>query len=98
MASENNTNTRRQLQKECSRALRHYVRVILEGCDLLGEVKEGLIPGDKRSKIFAHRKEELWAYATYTRARRRLWAVLSDSDPRLERVKDTPTKTSRAAS
>jgi hypothetical protein len=86
MPSESKTHTRKQLQNECSRALHNYVRVIVEGCELLGEVKEGLISDDKRDKIFSHRKQELWAYASCTRARRRLWRFLSDSDPRLARL------------
>jgi hypothetical protein len=92
MASERMTNTRRQLQKECSRALRTYIQVIQEGCDLLGQIKEGLIPEDKREVIFSHRKQELWAYAAYTRARRRLWRFLSDSEPPLARMDATPQR------
>ena len=81
MASRVLTHTRRQLQKECSRALRSYVRLLQEGCELLGQVKEGLITESKRDKIFSHRKEELLAHAAYTKARRRLWSFLADSDP-----------------
>jgi hypothetical protein len=73
---------RTQLQEECSRAKRNYVRVVQEGCELLGEVKEGLIPKNTRDKIFSHRKQELLAHAAYTRARTRLWSFLSDSEPR----------------
>jgi hypothetical protein len=76
------TNTRRQLQKECSRALRCYVRLLEEGCYLLAQIKEGLITENKRDKIFSHRKQELSAYAAYTKARRRLWSLLTDSEPR----------------
>jgi hypothetical protein len=90
MASPDMTPIRRQLQKECSRALGYYARILQEGCELLGEVKEGLIPDDQREKIFAHRKQELIAYAAYTRAQRRLWTLLSDSDPRLTRLPDVP--------
>jgi hypothetical protein len=54
-----------------------------EGCDLLGEVKQGLIPDDQRQKIFSNRKQELLAYAAYTRAQTLLWTLLSHSDPRL---------------
>jgi hypothetical protein len=92
MASERMTNMRRQLQKECSRALGTYIQVIQEGCDLLGQIKEGLIPEDKREVIFSHRKQELWAYAAYTRARRRLWRFLSDSEPPLARMDGTPQR------
>jgi hypothetical protein len=77
-----------QLQKECARALQNYVRTIEEGCKLLIQVKEGLLPNDQREKIFAHRKQELLAYAAYTRAHRRVWAFLTDSDPRLTRLPD----------
>jgi hypothetical protein len=59
-----------------------------EGCDLLGEVKEGLIPDDQRQKIFSNRKQELLAYAAYTRAQTLLWTLLSHSDPRLARLPD----------
>jgi hypothetical protein len=80
---------RRQLQKECSRALQYYFLNMQEGCELLSEVKEeGLIPDNQREKILAHRKQELLAYATYTRAQKRLWALLTDSDPRLIRLPD----------
>jgi hypothetical protein len=89
MGSQNMTNTRRQLQKECSRALQAYIQIIQEGCDLLGQIKERLIPEDKREAIFSHRKQELWAYAAYTGARRRLWRFLSDSEPTLARMDDT---------
>ena len=77
------THTREQLQKECSRALQCYIRIIKEGCDLLGQVKEGAIPENKRDKIFSHRKQELLAYAAYTRAQRRLWNFLSNSERQL---------------
>jgi hypothetical protein len=82
-------NIRKQLQKECSRAIGYYTRIMQEECGLLGEVKDALIPDDQREKIFAHREQELLAYAAYTRAQRRLWTVLSDSDPRLTRLPDT---------
>jgi hypothetical protein len=82
-------NTQKQLQKECSRALQYYARIMQEGCDLLGEVTEGLIPEEKREKIFAHRKQELLAYAAYIRSQTRLWSLLTDSDPRLIRLPDT---------
>jgi hypothetical protein len=61
-----------------------------EGCDLLGESKEGLIPEDQRKKIFAHRKRELLAYTAYTRTQTRLWSLLTDSDPRLIPLSDVP--------
>jgi hypothetical protein len=73
------THVRTQLQNECSRAMRDYVRLIQEGCQLLGEVKEGLIPEIGRDKIFAHRKQEVLAHAAYTRARKQLWSFLNDS-------------------
>jgi len=71
-----------------------------EGCALLGEVKEGLIPDDQREKIFTHRKQELLAYAAYTSTQRRLWTVLIDSDPRLASLADTlqPKRSSRERS
>jgi len=59
-----------------------------EGCDLLSDVQEGLIPEDQQKKIFAQRKQELLAYAAYVRAQRRLWSLLTDSDPRLVRIPD----------
>ncbi len=76
------TYVRTQLLEECSRAMRNYVRVVQEGCELLGEVKEGLIPKNTRDKIFSHRRQELLAHAGYTRARKRLWSFLSYSEPR----------------
>jgi len=88
MASPSLANIRRQLQKECSRALQYYGLIMQEGCDLLGETQEGLIPEDQRERIFAHRKQELLAYAAYTRAQKRLWSLLTDSDPRLIRLPD----------
>ena len=90
MASPNMTNTRRQLQKECSKALENYVRIMREGCDLLDEFKEGLIPEDQREKVFAHRKQEVLAYTAYTRTQTRLWSLLTDSDPRLIPLSDVP--------
>lgn len=59
-----------------------------EGCELLGEAQEGLIPEDQREEILRHRKQELLAYAAYTRAQKRLWSLLTDSDPRLIRLPD----------
>jgi hypothetical protein len=97
MASQGMTNTQRQLQKECSRALRYYVRVIQEGCDLLSGVKEGFITEHNREEIFSHRKEELLAYAAYTRARKRLWSFLSYSDPPMARMNGMPTRSRRAS-
>jgi hypothetical protein len=61
MASPSMANMRRQLHKECSRALQYYGLIMQEGCDLLGETQEGLIPEAQREKIFAHRKQELLA-------------------------------------
>jgi hypothetical protein len=43
-----------------------------------------------RDKIFSHRKEELWAYGAYARARRRLWTFLSDFLLQSFRVNDNP--------
>jgi hypothetical protein len=82
MARRVMTNTRRHLQDECSRTLQCYVRLLQEGCYLLGQIKEGLITENERDKIFSHRKQELSAYAAYTKARRRLWSLLTDSEPR----------------
>jgi hypothetical protein len=79
---------RRQLHKECSRALQYYSLIMQEGCDLLGETREGLIPEDQREEILRHRKQELLAYAAYIRAQKRLWSLLTDSDPRLIRLPD----------
>ena len=70
---------RTQLQKECSRAMQNYVRLVEEGCELLSEVKEGVIPEKKRDKIFSNRKQELLAHAAYTRARKQLWSFLNGS-------------------
>ncbi len=81
MVSQDMPNTRRQLQKECSNALRHYVQILLESGDLLGEVEEGSITADKREKIFSHRKQQLLAHDAYEKAQRLLWRFLSDSDP-----------------
>ena len=81
MASPSMTNTRRQLQKECSKALENYVRIMREGCDLLGAFKEGLIPEDQREKVFAHRKQEVLAYTAYTRTQTRLWSLLNRFRP-----------------
>jgi hypothetical protein len=90
MRSQDMTNTRRQLQKECSTALQHYIQILSDGCDLLGEVKEGLITENKREQILSHRKQQLLAHDAYEKAQRRLWRLLSDSDPRLDNLTDTP--------
>jgi hypothetical protein len=82
MLPRNVVHTRRQLQLECSKTLRCYVRRLQDGCDLLGQVKEGVITQSKRHVIFAHRKRELLAQAAYTKARKRLWSFLTDSEPR----------------
>jgi hypothetical protein len=71
--------TRNQLQKECSRALQAYVRLLKHGCDLLGQVKEGLIADNERDEIFWHRKQEVCAHIAYTKARKRLWSFLTDT-------------------
>jgi hypothetical protein len=73
--------TRAQLLRECANATRKYVRLIEEGCDLLGEIRGGLISEDKRKRILANRKEIAMAHIAYTRARKRLWRFLADSDP-----------------
>ncbi|MFL6353770.1 MAG: hypothetical protein ACJ74Z_18240 [Bryobacteraceae bacterium] len=91
MASQGMTYTRRQLQIECSRASRRFVQIVQKGCDLLGELKEGVIPEAARDKIFSNRKQEGLAYATYTRAQRRLWRFLTDSEPE-DRVDDIPPR------
>jgi hypothetical protein len=74
--------TRSQLQKECSRALQCYVRLLQEGCDLLGQVKQGFIAENQRDEIFLHRKQEVCAHIAYTKARKRLWSFLTDTKPR----------------
>jgi hypothetical protein len=60
--------TRYQLQNECSRAFECYVRLLEQGCDLLGQVKERLVAENKRDEIFRHRKQEVYAHIAYTRA------------------------------
>jgi hypothetical protein len=80
MAHQGMTSIRMQLQKECSNALRHYIQTLSEGCDLLGEIKEGMITKEKREKIFSHRHEELLARAAYDRTQRQLWRFLSETD------------------
>jgi hypothetical protein len=82
MASTGMAHVRTQLQKECSRAMRNYVRLVAEGCELLGEVRQGVIPEKNRNRIFSHRKDELLAHAAYTRARKQLWTFLNNSIPR----------------
>jgi hypothetical protein len=71
-----------QLQEECSRALGYYVRLLEQGCDLLGQVKEGPIADNQRDEIFLHRKQETCAHIAYTKARKRLWSFLTNSDSR----------------
>ena len=48
----------------------------------MGQVKEVPMPENKRNEIFLHRKQEMWAQSEYTKARRRLWDLLTT--PRLE--------------
>jgi hypothetical protein len=74
--------TRSQLQKECSRTLQCYIRLLKRGCDLLGQVKEGFIAENERDEVFSHRKQEVCAHSAYTNARKRLWSFLSDSESR----------------
>jgi hypothetical protein len=89
MASPSTAHLRKQLQKECLRALQYYVLSMQESCELLCEVHEnGLIPDDEREKILAHRKQELFAYAAYAQAQKRLWTLLTEFDPRLVRLPD----------
>jgi len=85
MASRKITDTQGQLQTECSRALQRYVRLLQEGCGLLGQVKEGLIAESKRDEIFSHRKREVCAHVAYTKARKRLWSFLCDSERWLDK-------------
>ena len=72
---------RRQLQKECSGALRHYMDILSEGCDLLGEIQEGSITEKQKEKLFSNRKQQLVARDMYDGAQRRLWRFLSDAAP-----------------
>jgi hypothetical protein len=74
--------TRSQLQKECLRTLQCYVRVLQQGCDLLGQVKERFITENERDEIFSHRKQEVCAHCAYTNARKRLWSFLTASESR----------------
>jgi hypothetical protein len=61
-------------------ALQYYVHLINEGCELLAQIREGPISENKQNEIFSHRGKELLAYAVYTRAQRRLWKFLNDSE------------------
>jgi hypothetical protein len=90
MAPQDMTNTRRQLQKECSIALRRYMNILADGCDLLGDVQEGSLTEEQREKIFSNRKEQLLAHDAYDRAQRQLWRFLSDAEPPLARLDDSP--------
>jgi hypothetical protein len=74
--------SRRELQIKCSTALRCYVELVQEGCDLLGSVKDTPMSEYERKKIFAHRRQELHAHGQYTKARQALWDFLVDSKPR----------------
>jgi hypothetical protein len=91
MAPQGMAHTRMQLQMECSRAMQRYVQLVQKGCDVLGQLKDGVMLEDARDKIFSNRKQEALAYAAYTQAQRRLLRFLSDSDPQL-RVDDTPQR------
>jgi hypothetical protein len=99
MPPQRMTNMRRQLQKECSSTLRHYMDILSEGCDLLGEIQEGSIPEEQKEKIFSNRRQELLAQQVYSRAQRRLWRFLSDAapPPRLENTPE-PKRSSREQS
>jgi hypothetical protein len=74
--------SRRELQTKCSTALRSYVELLQQGCELLANVKDTPMPEYERKKIFAHRREELHAHGQYTKARQALWDFLVDSKPR----------------
>jgi hypothetical protein len=91
MAQSMMTHTRKQLQIECARAMQRYLQLVQKGGDLLGELEDGAIPEYSRDKIFANRRQEALAYAAYTRAQRRLWQFLSDSEPEV-RVHETPRR------
>ena len=80
MASRGMAYTRAQLLKECAKATRNYVRLVEQSCDLLGEIKDGLISEDKRHRILASHKEIAVAHIAYTKAQKRLWRFLADSD------------------
>jgi hypothetical protein len=92
VASQGTTNIRRQLQKECSRALQYYMRALQQSCDLLAEIKGPVIAPATRNRIFSHHKEELSAYTAFTAARRRLWRFLSDLEPAPARMTDMPPR------
>jgi hypothetical protein len=79
MGSRVSTLTLTQLQDKCSEALECYVKLIKEGCALLGNVKDFPLSGSQRNEIFAHRREELAAHSAYTKARTKLWDFLNDS-------------------
>jgi hypothetical protein len=81
MAPPSMTSTRRQLQKECSGALRHYMDILSEGCDMLGEIEEGSITEKQKERIFSNRKQQLLAHDTYDGAQARLWRFLRDVAP-----------------
>jgi hypothetical protein len=81
MAYLNMTNTRRQLQKECSRALEDYTRIMHEGCAFLGEIQEGSITEKQKENLFSNRKRQLLARDMYDGAQRRLWRFLSQAAP-----------------
>jgi hypothetical protein len=74
--------SRREVQSKCSTALRSYVELLQQGCELLANVKDTPMPEYERKKIFAHRREELHAHGQYTKARQALWDFLVDSKPR----------------
>ena len=73
--------SRSELQIKCSTALRSYVELIQEGCELLGNIKEIPMPDYEQNKIFSHRRQELHAHTEYTKARKALWDFLLSSRP-----------------
>jgi hypothetical protein len=77
------THTRRQLEKECSRALERYVGTLEKSCDLLGEAEQSMITEHQRDKTLSPCKDEVSAYVAFTTARRRLWGFLRDSEPQV---------------
>jgi hypothetical protein len=81
MASQGMAHTRAHLLKECAKATRDYVRLVEEGCDLLENIRGGLISENERNRILANREEMEVAHIAYIKARKRLWRFLADSDP-----------------
>src|SRR5438046_7905383 len=89
MASRSRVYTQAELEKQYEKAMRSYVRLVEQDCDLVREIKHGLISEQKRQKICDHRVEEMLAHNVYIKARRRLWRFLDDWDSSWpEREKD----------